>query len=129
MGIEADLYNFLDTKLNYDVYAGKAPKGKNESLIIKKIFKNTEYSHEGNSGLCYVDYQFDAYSAKKEDAISIREDLKNEIEDYIGDMGDSENESENTTVQGVFLKNEFDDFEDDSKLYRETQEYRIQYYE
>ena len=122
MGIEADLYSHLDDNLSCNIYANKAPQGEKEFLLITKIYKDTEYSHDGNSGLCYADYQFDIYSARKDHAIDIRQALEGEIDGYTGNMGD-------TTLQGVFLTNEFDGYEEGANLHRETQEYTIQYQE
>ena len=125
MPFENALYNFLSANLTIpdEITANKTPQStQNNYLQYQRIDSNRDYAHDGSLKLVFADYQFDAYSTRKSNAIAIKKDLQEKLEDFNGYMGDYR-------VQGVFLTNEFDLYEDDTKLYREEVEYRIQYKE
>ena len=105
------------------VSPNKVPQsGEPPFLVYQLVTAQRESTHDGNDQLVWAEYQFDCYAKKKQSAVEVMQELRELIEDYDGYIN-------GVRVQGCFLIDQFDTYEENSKLYREEREYRIQYKE
>jgi len=123
MSFEIDLYTFLNDNITTtgNVSSNITNTNENDYLIYTKITTSTTYSHDGSDKIETARYQFDGYAQKKIDALNIIEEVQELLDNFHGWMGD-------TRVQGVFVLDEFDDYEDETGLYRNETELKFQYY-
>lgn len=95
------------------------PQGERRpSLVVTRISDTADYHMQGPSGLTAPRYQLDAYAETQDDAASLANLVKDRIDGFRGMMGA-------VAVRGVFIEAGFDTYEDGSKLYRVSRDFRI----
>ena len=121
MSFESDLYEKLrddatiTTLVSGRIYPNTSPQNPTTPYIVYARDDNeSEEDMVGGSGLDRTSLQFDIYAAedKHEDTVAIREALVALLQPFVGTMG-----AGNTQVRSVEYTNDFDLYEDDTKLH------------
>ncbi len=109
------------------VYPIKIPQGVNAaSIVYTRISGRGIYHMGGPSGLAMPRYQVEAWAPKADDATTLANLIKDRIDGFRGVMGAG---AEAVTVQGVFLLDEREDYDDTAKLHRMSRDYAIDFEE
>lgn len=109
------------------IYPIKIPQGVNQSSIVySRISGRGDYHMGGPSGLAMPHYQIDAWAPKADDATALANLIKDRIDGFRGVMGTG---PAAVTVQGVFLIDEREDYDDTVKLHRMSRDYAIDFEE
>lgn len=109
------------------VYPIKIPQGVNAaSIVYTRVSGQGIYHMGGPSGLAMPRYQVDAWAPKADDATTLANLIKGRIDGFRGVMGAG---AEAVTVQGVFLIDEREDYDDAVKLHRMSRDYAIDFEE
>jgi hypothetical protein len=88
------------------------------SIVYNRISGLGDHSIQAPTGLAQVRMQIDAYAQTQGQADELSRLIKERLDGYSGPMGD-------VTVQGVFYDTMRDDYQDDVKLYRVSQDFMI----
>jgi hypothetical protein len=98
------------------VYPIRMPQGtKAASVVYTRISGQSGYKMEGPTGLSRTRMQLDAWAPTADAAVSLANFVKDRIDGYRGVMGSDPNA---VTVQGVFMADEREDYDDIVQLYR-----------
>lgn len=109
------------------VYPIKIPQGINQaSIVYTRISGQGIYHMGGPSGLAMPRYQLDAWAPKADDATTLANLIKDRIDGFRGVMGSGPMA---VTVQGVFLLDEREDYDDTVNLHRMSRDYAIDFEE
>lgn len=88
------------------------------SIVYNRISGLGDHTIQAPTGLAQVRMQIDAYAQTQNDADTLSRLIKERLDGYAGLMGD-------VTVQGVFYDTMRDDYQDDVKLFRVSQDFMI----
>jgi hypothetical protein len=88
------------------------------SVVYKRISGVGDHTIQAPTGLAQVRMQIDAYAQTQSDADELSRLIKERLDGYSGPMG-------NVQVQGVFYDTMRDDYQDDVKLFRVSQDFMI----
>jgi hypothetical protein len=103
------------------------PQGERRaSIVYNRISGDGDHTMDGATGLARPRYQIDCWAADPDQAAALSNLVKSRIDGYRGTMGSG---ADQVTVQGVFLANEGDGYDADSKLYRDRRDYFINFEE
>lgn len=109
------------------VYPIKIPQGVNLACIVyTRISGRGDYHHGGPSGLAMPRFQIDAWAPTGDAATALANLIKDRINGYRGVMG---TDPASVTVQGVFLLDEREDYDDAVRMSRMSRDYAIDYEE
>ncbi len=109
------------------VYPIKIPQGiKLASIVYTRISGRGDYHMGGPSGLAMPRYQLDAWAPTGDAATTLANLIKDRIDGYRGIMGTG---PAAVTVQGVFMADEREDYDDTVQLSRMSRDYFIDYEE
>ena len=109
------------------IYPIKIPQGVNQaSIVYTRISGRGDYHMGGPSGLAMPRYQLDAWAPKADDATALANLIKDRIDGFRGIMGAG---PVAITVQGVFILDEREDYDDTVKLHRMSRDHAIDFEE
>ena len=109
------------------IFPIKIPQGVNAaSIVYTRISGAGIYHMGGPSGLAMPRYQIDAWAPKVDDATTLANLIKIRIDGFQGVMGSG---LAAVKVQGVFLLDEREDYDDTVKLHRVSRDYAIDFEE
>ncbi len=109
------------------VYPIKIPQGiKLASIVYSRISGAGDYHHGGPSGLAMPRYQIDAWAPTGDAATILANLIKDRIDGYRGVMGSG---GAAVTVQGVFMLDEREDYDDTVQMSRMSRDYAIDHEE
>lgn len=91
------------------------------AIVIHKVSGPREHSHDGSSGLARPRFQFDMYAATAEAANDLAEKVRLALDGFRGTMGGVSG----VRVDGVFLENERDDYDDSAEVQAVSQDYIV----
>lgn len=97
-----------------------------DSIVYQRISEVGDHHSQGASGLARVRMQVDSWSATRNGAAALGLVVKERLDGYRGTMGTGADE---VMVQGVFFDSSRDDYDEESKMYRASQDYIITYEE
>lgn len=97
-------------------YSLVAPQNVTKPYVrFQRIDTPREYSHQGYSGLAHPRFQFSVFAETPESAKAVVDQVRTALQGYVGTMGGSGG----VTVQAAMVVDERDNYEPDTKLYRE----------
>lgn len=109
------------------VYPIKIPQGVNAaSIVYTRVSGRGDYHMAGPSGLAMPRFQIDAWAPTGDAATALAALIKARIDGFRGVMGSG---PAAVTVQGVFLLDEREDYDDTVKLHRMSRDYAIDFEE
>lgn len=109
------------------VYPIKIPQGVNAaSIVYTRISGAGDYHMAGPSGLAMPRYQLDSWAPTADAATALANLIKDRISGFRGVMGTGPIA---VTVQGAFLLDEREDYDDTPKLHRMSRDYAIDFEE
>jgi len=110
------------------VYPIKLPQGTTAaSVVYNRISGAGDYHMQGLSGFAKHRYQVDAWAPTAEVATTLADLIRDRIDGYQGPMGaDSPPTIE---VQGVFMADQREDYDDAAKLHRVSRDFFITFSE
>lgn len=115
--------NIAAAVANERVYPLQLPQGVAfASIVYTRISGQGDYHMQGPSGLVRPRFQIDCWAPTIDAAVSLGNLVKSRIDGYSGPM---DYNGGSIPVQGVFMDNEFEDYDDDAKLYRSSRDYLI----
>ena len=109
------------------IFAVKLPQRiKATSIVYRFISGVGDHHMQGASGLARPRIQIDCYAASLDDAWTLANAVKERIDGFSGSMlwGDNSPE-EAIVVQGIFMQNEFEDYDEAAELYRVSRDYFV----
>ncbi len=109
------------------VFPLKMPQGETgASIVYTRISGQGDYHMGGPSGLARPRFQIDCWAPTIDAAVVLGNLVKARIDGYRGPMpyGDASPQA-SIDVQGVFMDNEFEGYDDAAKLYRASRDYLI----
>lgn len=92
------------------------------AVCYQTITTQRQYTHDGPSLTPSARMQITIKAASYGDAVVVANLIRNLLEGYKGTVSEVQ-------IAGVFLDNEYDGFNLDTRSYTVRQDYRIQYYE
>lgn len=105
------------------VFPIKLPQGTTgASIVYNRISGAGDYHLQGLSGFAKHRFQIDAWAPTAEAATSLADLIRDRIDGYNGPMG---SDSPAIDVQGVFMADQREDYDDDAKLHRMSRDYFI----
>lgn len=106
------------------IYPGMLPQGTTgTSVVYNRVSGAGDYHMQGLSGFAKHRFQIDAWAPTAEVASSLADLIRDRIDGYQGPMGaDSPPTIE---VQGVFMVDQREDYDDAAKLHRMSRDYFI----
>jgi hypothetical protein len=110
------------------VYPIKLPQGTTAaSIVYNRISGVGDYHMQGLSGFAKHRYQIDVWAPTAEVATTLADLIRDRIDGYQGPMGaDSPPTIE---VQGVFMADQREDYDDAAKLHRVSRDFFITFIE
>lgn len=109
------------------VYPVKIPQGVKAACIVYSRISGTGIYHMGgDSGLAMPRFQIDAWGLTGDAATTLANLIKDRLSGFRGVMGTGPIA---VTVQGVFLLDEREDYDDTPKLHRMSRDYAIDFEE
>lgn len=109
------------------IFPIKLPQGtKTASIVYTRISGAGDYHMEGESGLSMPRYQIDAWAPTADAATALANLIKDRISGYRGVMGTG---PAAVTVQGVFMADEREDYDDAVQMSRMSRDYFIDHVE
>lgn len=110
------------------LYPIKLPQGTTgPSIVYNRISGAGDYHMQGLSGFAKHRYQIDAWAPTAEVATTLADLIRDRIDGYQGPMGaDSPPTIE---VQGVFMADQREDYDDAAKLHRMSRDFFITFIE
>ncbi|MCR6734447.1 MAG: DUF3168 domain-containing protein [Afipia sp.] len=109
------------------VYPIKLPQGtKTASIVYTRISGSSIYHMQGQSGLSMPRYQIDAWAPTGDAATALANLIKDRLSGYRGVMGSG---GAAVTVQGVFMLDEREDYDDAVSMSRMSRDYAIDHEE
>ena len=112
-------YSGLTALIDKRVYYMRMPqKHRLPAIVYQKISGPKLYSHDGEAGLAYPRIQFSCMADDPDEATSVAAQLQAALSAYT-DSGLT------TPIEASFILNEFDDYEQDTDIYRVLVDYRI----
>jgi len=110
------------------VYPIKLPQGTTgDSIVYNRISGAGDYHLQGLSGFANHRYQIDAWASTADKATVLADAIRDRIDGYRGDMGTDSPPI--VTVQGVFMADQREDYDDEAKLHRMSRDYFINFME
>lgn len=110
------------------MFPGKLPQGTTQaSIVYNRVSGAGDYHMQGLSGFAKHRIQIDAWAPTAEVASSLADLIRDRIDGYRGDMGSMSPPV--VTVQGVFMVDQREDYDDAAKLYRMSRDYFIDFME
>lgn len=107
------------------VFATIIPQGVNSaSIVVSLISGRGDHHMEGASGLGRSRLQIDAWAPDADVATALGNAVRDRIDGFSGVMGEG---AAAVTVQGVFLTDERDGYDDEAKLYRLGRDYFVDF--
>lgn len=117
----------IATLVSDRVYFIKMKQGNVDPCIVfSRISGAGVYHHGGDSGLAMPRYQIDAWSKTGDAATTLANLIKDRLSGYRGVMGSG---GAAVTVQGAFMLDEREDFDDTVQMSRMSRDYAIDYEE
>lgn len=109
------------------IYTVKIPQGvKAACIVYSRISGSGIYHMAGPSGLAMSRFQIDAWGLTGDAATALANLIKDRISGYRGVMGTG---PAAVTVQGVFMLNELEDYDDAVSMSRMSRDYAIDHEE
>lgn len=107
------------------VFATVIPQGVNSaSVVVSLISGRGDHHMEGASGLGRSRLQVDAWAPGADVATALGNAVRDRIDGFRGVMGEGDAA---VTVQGIFLADERDGYDDATKLYRLGRDYFVDF--
>lgn len=94
------------------------------AIVIRSISGEGDYHMQGPSGLVRPRLQVDGWGRDPDKAAAVSNAVHARLDGYAGPMTFG---AETIDVQGAFCRNELEDYDGESKLYRKARDYQIAY--
>jgi len=105
------------------IYPVRLPQGiKLASIVYTRISGQGDYTMEGPSGYSRPRYQIDAWAPAVDAASTLANAIKDTLDGFTGAIGSGAN---SVFVQGVFVSDEREDYDDIVQMYRVSRDYVI----
>lgn len=118
----------ISSSVGARVYPIKLPQGTTgSSIVYNRISGAGDYHMQGLSGFAHHRFQIDAWASTANAATALADLIRDRIDGYRGDMGTDSPPV--VTVQGVFMVDQREDYDDDAKLHRMSRDYFIDFME
>lgn len=109
------------------IYPIKMPQGTNvASIVYSRISGQSDYKMEGPTGLSRPRIQIDAWAPTADAAVTLANRVKDRIDGYSGVMGSG---ATSVTVQGVFMADERESYDDVVQMFGVSRDYFMHYEE
>lgn len=110
------------------IYPIKLPQGTTgASIVYNRVSGGGDYHFQGLSGFAKHRFQIDAWAPTAQAATDLADLVRDRIDGYRGDMG--ADSPPVVTVQGVFMVDQREDYDDEAKLHRMSRDYFIDFME
>jgi hypothetical protein len=110
------------------LYPIKLPQGTTAaSIVYNRISGAGDYHMQGLSGFAKHRYQIDAWAPTAEVATTLADLIRDRIDGYQGPMGSDSPPT--IEVQGVFMADQREDYDDAAKLHRMSRDFFITFIE
>lgn len=91
-------------------------------ISYQLVAANRDHTQDGGSGLVEARYQFNCYASKYVDAKAIGEALRKDLDGFKGDVGTAPNIA---TIDGMFLENIQDGYDDELDVFWVTVDFTV----
>lgn len=110
------------------MFPGKLPQGTTAaSIVYNRISGAGDYHMQGLSGFAKHRFQIDAWAPTAESASTLADLIRDRIDGYQGPMG--ADSPPTVDVQGVFMVDQREDYDDAANLYRMSRDFFIVFME